>query len=484
MIEKVYCISLKDIDIRRKLMEDQLSKEFPDKYEICDAYTCNDEEVITSYNNLTLKNTNIEALSQIAICLSHINCLKKIYENKLTYGAIIEDDIRIKNNIQNRLEEYIKNSPNIIKSMENEPCLIHICGPYNYIQQINKFKERKDEIIINICFYVVNHMMAKILIDNFYPIKWQFDTYVSKIIREKNIKEYTACPILAWDLSSTLYSKYWTSSDIEVKKYISSTSKIIKINDMIMKPNVYIDDTIYFNKHIYNQIIQTYKHPEDSDIHHLSPNFNLMDVSNNTIVSGQGIKDLNDVIYESPYKILYVRGPLTRNKYIEFGIECPELYMDPLIIYSSLDNIKIGNRGLNIYGRNIIIVDYDLIVDNKIIKYVNINKVDPVNIVALIKNNDMIISNIYEILVISTSYNKKTIPINNEDNTCDIRYIDYMLGYKNVLENYDISKLNYYGIDDVINMIQSSIIISYPQINYEELKNKQKDLIKYTPYIY
>jgi pyruvyltransferase len=42
-----------------------------------------------------------------------------------------------------------------------------------------------------------------------------------------------------------------------------------------------------------------------------------------------------------PKKIIAVRGPLTRNKFIKMNIECPEIYGDPLILFPLLYNPSI-----------------------------------------------------------------------------------------------------------------------------------------------
>ena len=40
----------------------------------------------------------------------------------------------------------------------------------------------------------------------------------------------------------------------------------------------------------------------------------------------------------NPYKIISVRGPLSRKKILDFGIECPEKYGDPLILLPCMYN--------------------------------------------------------------------------------------------------------------------------------------------------
>lgn len=51
-------------------------------------------------------------------------------------------------------------------------------------------------------------------------------------------------------------------------------------------------------------------------------------VKKNSIIWGTGIMHKNDIFYK-PFKVLAVRGPLTRKRFIELGYECPEVYGDP-----------------------------------------------------------------------------------------------------------------------------------------------------------
>lgn len=482
MIEKIYCISLKDNNIRRNLMTQQLEKFYKGYYKIINAVTSDNSKVIDTFNNLTLKSSNIEALSQIAICYSHLKCLKKIYKKKLIYGAIIEDDIRIKPNINEKIYEYLNNTPKLNEIMNSEPCIIHICGPYNYIQNANKFKERRDEIIINICFYIVNYKMAEILINNFYPIKWQFDTYISKICREKNIKEFTACPILAWDLSSTLYSKFWTKDDNLIRQSLFSTSKIKKINKLEMKPNIFIDiEENSFRHFIFNKILQTSKRniiSNQNKLHYLPFYSSFSNLNTNTIISGQGIYNFDEKI-NVPFCTLFVRGPLTRNKFLETNIFCPELYIDPLILYSKIDTKSIF-KNLTSINKYIILLDYDINTKNisNNIKIINVQNYSFTQILIDIKGYEIVISNIYEILVISTTFKKITIPINNLNENFDIRFLDYLLGYKSIINNWSIKQLNYLNINEIINTISSNNKITYPQINFNEIVYKQEKLNK------
>ena len=59
----------------------------------------------------------------------------------------------------------------------------------------------------------------------------------------------------------------------------------------------------------------------------------------NAIIWGSGLLEYTNNI-PSPYKVLAVRGPLTRKCLVENGIECPEIYGDPALLFPKFYNPK------------------------------------------------------------------------------------------------------------------------------------------------
>jgi len=74
----------------------------------------------------------------------------------------------------------------------------------------------------------------------------------------------------------------------------------------------------------------------------------LGDSDRNSIIWGAGAISKETRLSEAPYKILAVRGPLTRALILNQGIDCPEIYGDPALLmpryYSSKKEItrKVG----------------------------------------------------------------------------------------------------------------------------------------------
>ena len=386
------------------------------------------------------------------------------------------------------MDMYIKNTPKLMEYMENEPCLIHICGPSYFMPRDYKFADRGNHIIVNICFYIINHKLAKILVDNFYPIKWQFDTYVSKILRKHNIKEFVAQPILAWDLSSTLYSKFWSKEDIAIRKNMSSTSKIEKIDKDNIKPNILFnknDSYGYFFAKIINSRKKNMHHlcGSVSKLHYTSSTSSLNDIGTGTIIAGQGIDIINQNIDIKPFTIIFVRGPLTMNCFRKSNMYCPDVFLEPLILFRYIE--KKEKSSARKYTKYLIVTDYhvDIQKDGKII-FININDVDISAICQYIYNADTVISNVYYVLVLAGSFNKTAVPTKNYDGDFCIKYVDYILGYKNIMDNYEADSLEYDNIDDIILKIKNNNITHYPQVDQIELDNKCKHLCEILPYAY
>jgi pyruvyltransferase len=85
-----------------------------------------------------------------------------------------------------------------------------------------------------------------------------------------------------------------------------------------------------------------------------------------SIVWGSGCIDFG-VIGHKPKEIHSVRGPLTRDELIKRGIDCPEVYGDPALLYPLIYNPKIEKK----YKWGLIphYIDYESIEDRETIKH-------------------------------------------------------------------------------------------------------------------
>ena len=64
----------------------------------------------------------------------------------------------------------------------------------------------------------------------------------------------------------------------------------------------------------------------------------------NTEIWGAGIIDENKSLRFKPRKVYAVRGPLTRKKLLEQGVECPEIYGDPALLISRYYKSKVKKK--------------------------------------------------------------------------------------------------------------------------------------------
>lgn len=67
----------------------------------------------------------------------------------------------------------------------------------------------------------------------------------------------------------------------------------------------------------------------------------LQKSTSNALVWGSGFISADSKLDESPKKIYAVRGPRTRNRLIELGYSCPEVYGDPALLIPKIYNPKI-----------------------------------------------------------------------------------------------------------------------------------------------
>ena len=224
MIEHIYCIHLKDYKERKKLMEEQFIKlESKINCEFVDAIKF-DEDIV--HKTLCHLGSMKRSMSQIAISFSHIKCLRQIYNNRYSVAGIIEDDVVLVDYFYNKLTTYFNNTPEIITVMRDEPCVVFLTG----LSSIDSSNNSNSFVDIGpqfgLPFYLINYQMAKILIDDLYPINVAFDNYLIETVHKFKIKTFSALPLLCYDLSSDYYKEYWKNYDLEFKKNVTRLSNI------------------------------------------------------------------------------------------------------------------------------------------------------------------------------------------------------------------------------------------------------------------
>jgi len=195
-------------------------------------------------------------------------------------------------------------------------------------------------------------------------------------------------------------------------------------------------------------------------------------------------------VYQTPYDILSVRGPKTRGKLIDMGIQCPEEYGDPLfvapLVYNSKEIIRYDIGIIPHYIDNL-----DVNMSNLVKKLKNMNLTvktidiltshNPNQLIDEIQSCKKIISSSLHGVIISMAYGKDTIFTEFSDKVVggQFKFQDFFESLH--IKNYnptspDSDKL----LDNVIhadkNAIESlgiSILNTCPFFTSNDDKNKQ-----------
>lgn len=89
-----------------------------------------------------------------------------------------------------------------------------------------------------------------------------------------------------------------------------------------------------------NHLINLTRKPVYSCIGSILDDNNLRNLK----VWGSGFKSEKGTMRQNPNEVFAVRGPLTRNKLIEFGVDCPEVYGDPALLLPKYYNPTIMKK--------------------------------------------------------------------------------------------------------------------------------------------
>jgi pyruvyltransferase len=353
MIEKVFCLSLKESTARRAIMTDQLKKiEDHTSWEFVGGVKYDDDEVYDTMRHLS---SSQKRTSVVAISLAHTSCLQKVVDCKYTVAGIVEDDVILVDNFYDKLESYFDKTPEVLETMKTKPCIVFLAG----ITSIKKREAPSAFVDIGpqagLYFYLINHLAAQLLIDNLYPITRAYDGYMMEIAKKLNIKTFSALPVLCYDLSSPFYRKFWTEEDKLLRKNIKSLSIINKPKELSSNL-VYCGDSdgwkdlksrrgnksfgdllnIAISKKFTENEFNLYKTNNCTEDHFLFIGSTLRDYCNeHSVICGTGIESLEDT-FKKPKAVSFVRGPLTRQRFLDQGYACPEIYGDPTLIMSKI----------------------------------------------------------------------------------------------------------------------------------------------------
>lgn len=197
-----------------------------------------------------------------------------------------------------------------------------------------------------------------------------------------------------------------------------------------------------------------------------------------SIIWGTGAISDSIVMYHKPKHICAVRGPLTRRKLLEFGIDCPEVYGDPALLLPLIYTPKTGKKYK--YGFIPHYIDYDLPQVVKFreehpeiffIKFVGYTSWR--NVIDQINSCEKIISSSLHGLIVSDAYGIPNVRILLSDNIVggDFKYKDYFGGVERKYRN-PVDCRTKIEFDRIIDELRY----------YERIKFDPKKLLETFPY--
>lgn len=464
MIDIIYCISLKEYELRRNFMISQLEN-INITHKIIDAHYYTDDYVINEMNQIKSSNSNLKD-SQIAISMSHHKCALELLQSDYKIAGILEDDIKIVDDFKNKLDLYFLNSTELINKIDNEPIIIFLTG----LTSINpkkqyKYKNRQNTFS-NIgaqygnCFYIINRLMAKILVDNFYPITKTYDDY---IIGLKNTfsNYYSALPILCYDLSSNYYKQFWTKDDIIVKKNFNRLSRMNNKNIDTKKINIINTSSINFTNYFFKRRFDVLFNVNYTNI--LFGDY-INNSNNNTFIFGSGISSNDDIDIHSK-KVFFVRGKLTYDYLTNKNINIQNKTLgDPFLLMSNFIDIEKQIK----YNYCFILKEKpDTNLDGNI--YINSNEFTNIEHLQYIVQSNIIFTDILLPIVFSHSYDKKVFWVNS--NNIDI--VDYYTSY-----NIQDSFIRSFNLYELLNKYNLSNFITFIDIGKQIIDVKKSELLK------
>jgi pyruvyltransferase len=194
-------------------------------------------------------------------------------------------------------------------------------------------------------------------------------------------------------------------------------------------------------------------------------------------VTGKG----TNLVIKKPYKIVSVRGKLTRNKLINMGIECPEFYGDPLLMFPILyNNFKIKQQN-GIIGIIPHYIDKNEKSLKELITNLGENNIKLIDIILPDNNYKKFIDNILECeYIISSSLHGVMMGIIYKKKTIWIEFSNNVVGNKFKFYDFFSSLDITYNINNIYNL---DILNNYINVDYDKLNILIKNMINIAPFI-
>ncbi len=198
----------------------------------------------------------------------------------------------------------------------------------------------------------------------------------------------------------------------------------------------------------------------------------LQRCTKNSMIWGSGFIHENSICKEKPKNVLAVRGPLTRQKLIEQGIACPEIYGDPALLLAEvypITNQKVKYKlGIIPHFLDKDNVELKKFTNNSDIKIIDIQNKKPLNVVNDMLQCKKIISSSLHGIIISDAYHIPSVwtqfskPIGDDN----FKFLDYFasVGRK---DKSPFLFSEFKNLDNILKVFEDYKI----EINLEKLKN-------------
>jgi len=199
----------------------------------------------------------------------------------------------------------------------------------------------------------------------------------------------------------------------------------------------------------------------------------LQRCTDKTIVWGSGIISEISIIKQKPKEILAVRGPLTRKKLLDQGIDCPEVFGDPALllpeIYPATNIKKKYKLGIiphfkdkkDLWLRGPISSQSDVVI-------IDIQNRDPLKVVDQMLACDLIISSSLHGIIVADAYKVPAVWVEFEHPFEDghFKFQDYFASVGRTVKG-PVRVESLHTLEDIMNIYEPYTI----NIDLEPLKN-------------
>lgn len=156
----------------------------------------------------------------------------------------------------------------------------------------------------------------------------------------------------------------------------------------------------------------------------------LQKANKNSLIWGTGFISDSSFCYEQPYEIFAVRWPKTREKLLELGIYCPEVYGDPALLLPKIytpkvpKKYKLGIIPHYVDKQNLLL---DKFKDNKDILIIDVKNPNHFEFIDLLYSCEKIASSSLHGLIVADAYNIPSLWIELSDKVKGngFKFLDY-----------------------------------------------------------